>query len=36
MNMDESERDLMGSNGRKAVLEHYTYKELAKEFATIF
>lgn len=31
-NMSEAERAQMGQNGRKAVLEHYEYSVLAKEF----
>lgn len=30
--LTEEERKRMGANGRNAVLKHYTYKQLAKEF----
>ena len=31
----EEEREVMGGNGRKAVIEHYTYEKLAKQFIDI-
>lgn len=31
----EEEREIMGGNGRKAVIEHYTYEKLAKQFIDI-
>ena len=33
--MPKQERDEMGENGRKAVLENFTYEKLAKRFAEI-
>ena len=33
--MTQQERDAMGENGRKAVLENFTYEKLAKRFADI-
>ena len=33
--MSEQERNAMGENGRKAVLENFTYEKLAKRFADI-
>lgn len=34
-NMSDNERRQMGENGRKAVLEHFTYRKLAKQFLEI-
>jgi len=34
--MSDSEREKMGRNGRAAVLEHFTYKQLAAQFAELF
>lgn len=31
----EEEREAMGRNGRRAVIEHYTYEKLAKQFIDI-
>lgn len=31
-NMEKSERDKLGQNGKKYVLEHFTYKKLAEKF----
>ena len=31
----DEQRAVMGSNGRKAVIEHYTYEKLAKQFIEI-
>lgn len=33
---DEMERQRMGENGRQAVVEHYNYRILAKEFEKLF
>ena len=34
--MSEEERCKMGENGHEAVIRHFTYKELAKEFEKLF
>ncbi len=36
LSMTEEERHAMGANGRKAVMENFTYKELAKRFDDVF
>ena len=36
INMSTEERDCMGKNGRRAVLEYFTYEKLAKEFVKFF
>ena len=35
MACSDEQRAVMGSNGRKAVIEHYTYEKLAKQFIEI-
>lgn len=32
MNLSESERDKMGENGRKAIIEHYSYEKVSSDF----
>lgn len=34
--MSDDERTKIGQNGRNAVLQHYTYKKLAAQFAALF
>ena len=34
--MSKDERDRIGSNGKKAVINRYTYKKLAEEFSSLF
>ena len=34
--LSEEERRELGENGHRAVLEHFTYKKLAEEFASVF
>ena len=36
LSMSEEERKQLGDNGRKAVLENFTYKKLAEKFAEYF
>lgn len=36
MDMTDDERNQLGNNGRKAVLENFTYKKLAEKFAKLF
>lgn len=36
MELTVEEREKMGRNGRKAVLEHFTYEKLAKQFEELF
>lgn len=36
LSMSEDDRMRMGQNGRKAVLEHFSYEKLALEFAKLF
>ena len=36
MAMSVQKRNELGRNGHKAVLEHFTYKKLAADFAAIF
>ena len=35
-NMPQTERNEIGNNGKKAVLEHFTYKKLAEQFSKLF
>jgi glycosyltransferase involved in cell wall biosynthesis len=35
-NMTKEEKDKLGQNGKKYVLEHFTYEKLAKKFQRIF
>lgn len=35
-NLDKESRMLMGENGKRAVLQNFTYKKLAEKFAAIF
>ena len=35
-NASKKDKFLMGKNGRQAVLEHFTYKKLAQQFADLF
>lgn len=34
--MNPEQRERLGKNGRKAVLEHFTYEKLAADFAALF
>ena len=34
--MSSEEREQMGKNGREAVLKHFTYEKLAKQFEALF
>ena len=34
-NMSETERMEMGNRGKKAVLDHFTYRRLAEDFVSI-
>ena len=36
ISMTPEQREQMGENGRNAVLDHYTYEKLAKQFESIF
>ena len=36
INMTPEQRRELGENGRKAVLENFTYKKLAEQFAKLF
>ena len=36
ISLSQEERDRMGQNGRNAVLEHYTYEKLARQFEDVF
>lgn len=36
LSMSSEEREQMGRNGRQAVLEHYTYEKLARQFEELF
>lgn len=36
INMSIEERNIMGKNGRRAVLDNFTYEKLAKKFVDIF
>ena len=36
IDLSSEERDQMGRNGRKAVLEHFSYEKLATQFAELF
>ena len=35
-NMTQSERFEIGNNGKKAILEHFTYKKIAEQFSELF
>lgn len=35
-NMTQTERDAIGNNGKKAILEHFTYKKIAEQFSELF
>ena len=36
LELSQEEREQMGKNGREAVLEHYTYEKLAREFEGLY
>ena len=36
VNMSDEQRELLGKNGKNAVLENFTYQKLAKKFAELF
>lgn len=36
LTLSDAERAQMGANGRQAVMEHFTYKKLAEQFADVF
>ena len=36
LSLSVEEREQMGKNGRQAVLEHFTYQQLAEQFEELF